>query len=372
MRQRWIALTGALLFVANLASGLTSEQRLFTIPYGTGKDQVAVPSLQRTGLEEGEGHLAQAPVTIRRLRTGDFAILSERYYEGTILQIFSPEGKLRSYTQLPIDTHTAVIDYEGNVYSTRCVIIPDDLEKETLLSAFRSDGKPLPVEGIRAQLASLLKEMNPEYWYPPIACRDGALHIPVHCRSAEEAERTLRLITITKSGSVEVSDFTFTFRLPKYVYPVCLPDCELGVIEFSSGVDSVTDSGIALRRKSGALIVRGSLTDEDLDLIGLVDLDYPFLFRSDSLVAKHESLILFIGARYKDESVPLGFPCHVNFIVLLDRQGKVRKLGQFDKPVGAHNVWDTDGEGNLYYLAFTKEGAEMRKLVIREVPTGTP
>lgn len=360
MRQRWMALTGVLLLVVNLASGVASEQRLFTIPYGTGKDQVAAPPLERSELC---GPFEQAPATMRRLRTGDFAILSYRYNEGVILQIFSPEGKLRSYTQLPVETHDTVIDYEGNVYSVRYAV-PADLEKETLLRAFSKDGKPLPVEGIRNQLASLLKEMNLQYLGTPIVCCDGALHIPAYCRAPKETEETLKLITITKSGSVKVSDFSYPIRLPKHGYPICLPDCELGVIEFSS-VDPVTDSGIALRRKSGALIVRGSLAEEDWDSIGLRGLDLPFLLRNYPLVAKPESLILFISARYKDESAPLGFPVNTNIMVLLDRSGKVRKLGQFDTPVGALNVWDTDGEGNVYYLAFTKEGAEMRKLVIR-------
>ncbi len=360
MRQKLMALTGLLLLVANLVSGVASEQRLFTIPYGTGKDQVAVPPLERSELF---GPFEQAPATMRRLRTGDFAILSNRHNEGVILQIFSPEGKLLSYTQLPVKIHDSVIDHEGNVYSV-LYAVPADLEKETLLRAFSKDGKPLPVEGIRNQLASLLKEMNLQYLGPPIACCDGAIHIPVCCRSPEETEETIKLITITKSGSVEVSDFSYPIRFPKFGYPICLPGCELGFIEYSS-VDSVTDSGIALLRKSGALIMRASLEEKDLEVIGLRGLDYPFLLRGLCLVAKHESLILFITARYKDESAPLGFPVNTNIMVLLDRSGKVRKLGQFDTPVGSHNVWDTDGEGNVYYLAFTKEGAEMRKLVIK-------
>jgi len=361
MRPKLMALTGLLLFVANFALGLASEQRLFTIPYGKGKDQVAVPPLERSELF---GPFEQAPATMRRLRTGDFAILSNRYNEGVILQIFSPEGKLRSYAHIPIPTYNAVIDYEGNVYSVKYAV-PADLEEETLLRAFSKDGRPLPVEGIRNQLASLLKEMNLQYLGTPIMCCDGALHIPVNCRSPEETEETIKLITITRWGSVEVSDFSYPIRSPKYGYPICLPGCELGFIEFSSGVDSVTDSGIALLRKSGDLIMRASLEEKDLDVIGLRGLDYPFLNRSEPLVAKSESLILFIHARYKDESAPLGFPMNTNIMVLLDRSGKVRKLGQFDTPVGSHNVWDTDGEGNVYYLAFTKEGAEMRKLVIK-------
>ncbi len=349
MRHRLVSLAGLLLLVANLASVLASEQRLFTIPYGKGKDQVAVPSL-----EEPDPELAaftQAPATIRRLRTGDFAILSRRYHEGVILQIFSPEGKLRSYTQLPIDVYDAVIDYDGNVYSV-WYVLPEDLDKESFLRGFSSDGKPLPLEAIREQVASLLKKMKLQYLGTPIACCDGTLHIPVYCRSSTEI--VPKLITITKSGSVEVSELA---QLGSY--PVCLPGCELGIVEFS-GSPSYVGSEIVLRRKSGAKIMQTSLKEDDLDF---GDLDYPFLLRSWSLVAKHESLILFIVANYKSESATLGFPVNVMIMVLLDSQGRALKLRQFDTPVGSFNVWDTDSEGNVYYLAFTKEGAEMRKLV---------
>ena len=98
MRYRHYAWMGILLVGISCAWAQISEQRLFTIPYGTGKDQVAVPPLEDT--ESELGAITQAPATIRRLRTGDFAILSRRHNEGVTLQIFSSEGKLRSYTQL--------------------------------------------------------------------------------------------------------------------------------------------------------------------------------------------------------------------------------------------------------------------------------
>ena len=351
MRHRLVSLTGLLLLVANLASVLASDQRLFTIPYGTGKDQVAVPPLEDT--ESELGAFTQAPATIRRLRTGDFAILSRRHNEGVTLQIFSPEGKLRSYTKLPIDINEAVIDYDGNIYSVS-YIFPEDLDKESFLRAFSSDGKPLPLEATRERVASLLKEMKPQFLGTPVACCDGALHIPVYCRSSTET--IPKLITITKSGSLEVSELA---QLASY--PVCLPGCEIGILEYSSPEG---DTEIILRRKSGAEIARAAV---DTGLVADLTSEGGVLFlnHDNSFVAKDNHLVVPFLVSYKNEDKTLGFPKHTNIFVILDSKGKVIMRVPFDTPVGTHRAWDTDSEGNVYYLAFTKEGAEMRKLTIR-------
>ena len=349
MRYRHYAWMGILLVGISCAWAQISEQRLFTIPYGTGKDQLAVPPLR----EEIESVPTQAPIAMRRLQTGDFVIIAYRRDEGVVVQVFSAEGRLKSYAQLRgVGPDEPLAVYEGNIYFFSYAV-PKDLDREELMLAFRTDGKAIPLDETRRQLATVLKEINFDGYGEPKTCGE-VLYIPVYCRVGGETHR--KVITLTKSGDIEVGES----ELPLFGYPVCLPGCELGIVEFS-GNPSYVDSEIVLRRKSGAKIMQTSLKEDDLDLDGL---EFLHLLRSWSLVAKQESLILFISAKYKSESATLGFPVNVTVMVLLDSQGRAMKLRQFDMPVGSHNVWDSDSEGNVYYLAFTKEGAEMRKLTM--------
>ncbi|MFN3689584.1 MAG: hypothetical protein ACK4UU_01510, partial [Fimbriimonadales bacterium] len=140
MRHRLYTLTGFLLIAVSCAWTQISEQRLFTIPYGTGKDQIAVPPLR----EEIESvPTTQAPIIMRRLQTGDFALVSNRRADGVVLQVFNAEGQLRSYAQLAnVDPAAPLTVYDGKVYSF-LYAVPADLEREELMQAFRFDGKPV-------------------------------------------------------------------------------------------------------------------------------------------------------------------------------------------------------------------------------------
>lgn len=352
MRHRLYTLTGLLLIAVSCAWAQISEQRLFTIPYGTGKDQLAVPPLR----EEIESVPTQAPIVMRRTQTGDFVIVSYRRGDGVVLQVFNAEGQLRSYAQLAnVDPAAPLTVYEGNVYSF-LYAVPADLKRDELMQAFRSDGKPVPLDEVRHRLVAVLKEIRFDGFGEPVVCGDS-LHIPVYCRSDGATHR--KLITLTKSGDIEISD------LPLYGYPMCLPGGELGVLEFDSPEEN---TGITLRQRTVNKTVCASLKEEQeriLDICAERGLHFPFLAHSWSLVAKNNSLIIFYLARYENNNTALGFPVNTKIMTIIDSKGQLVKRIQFDTPVGTLRVWDTDNEGNIYYLAFTKEGAEMRKLVIR-------
>ena len=167
----------------NTQNAQLSTTPLFTVPYGTAANQISL--VQGSTQTEGDFVDSEYPFLLRRLRTGEFLILSKRK-SGLFVQIFNSSGQLqRSWecNESIGDLYSLEVDRQGRLYCLRYLEgrnLQNGQTKQQILSIYDNNGKQISNNDYDKLLLENL--MNIKFEFPIldlVVDRKGVVYIPV-------------------------------------------------------------------------------------------------------------------------------------------------------------------------------------------------
>ncbi|BCW97106.1 MAG: hypothetical protein WHS44_04915 [Fimbriimonadales bacterium] len=397
----------AILFTGLLAESQTSETPvasslptpastvLFTIPYGSAENQIYIESTPGPG--EGEFGLGLAPVGFCVLADDSVALVGGRPASSShelAVQVFAQDGQLKRFVPHPsvytFDRTSVLLHHDGSVYYIASNVFVDylyerpssapdpdhnhpdssdtkdkPLSEKTLaisrlLTVVDAKGKvdATLTEALRDQLRSLLSARDDLWSFGDYAVVDGRgtvyISVLLASRAGEEYAKT-PLAKLSPTGAAEWVEEPPGRLVRSY-------DGSMAYVKFErheNPRDEAWVSAYTFVDTGGKQIARFQAPPR-ASRRSLITLD-PVLIRRDRL-----AIVSFEGTPpdkpNRAAQIPLPFQAYYRLMVITP-EGKIVHEDWVQGPPVAGSC-ATDGKGNLYYLNFTDEGVEVKKISV--------
>lgn len=336
----WILLVVTAAATHSVDSTRGATETLFSLSYGTRQGEVRWKPMSADGEFDDE-----RPLLFRRLRNGDFLILS-KIADRLLVQIFTQTGQPRnSYT---IDrSYLSLADVyatsEGTVY---CLsqLNTDVSEANPILQMYDTEGKPTAV--VKDELLSdTLKQLQADFVHPlslKVEEKSGDVFFLVHS-SDKTAQHWIRVRPRSESVDILPNHGWITRDVDGLLLLRFSPESYLSPIQEveASALDGTTIAKFPVQ---------------------LRQLPRDLLFFRENFVISPDKKFIVIEAFGNDHEEKDDQSFLVRYLGIYDRDGK--EILVLRTTVLGGRMWDVDSEFNLYYLHFTDRGVEARKLRI--------
>jgi hypothetical protein len=374
----------------------TQQQRtselLFFIPYG--EQDIEIYIEPATGPGEGDGIGQTTPVAFRRLADGNLMIVGGRK-GGLAAQVFDQSGKLVRFVRyewgMP-DHDLLYLTGDGSLYILRRILFDNRaINSGIVVQSDSTDVQDIDVQGnpVPEQPAE-----HPSYLviFDPDGKRNGELASRfieqlVELVNNEDFDSIGGGLAVTTTGEVLVEYATpvqpegyALVRLARLRTsgekqtltapgrpPIRLYDGSIGYLQASPREegDSEQVSEVRIVREDVSVLARFKIPVSVREKGRVVLGDYS---TPDPILVSPNRLALLVcdysydDNGYKSIEKVRGVRMWRQYLIVLDPSGEV----VFEEPIMTvgemQHLCDTDGKGNLYYLNFTNEGVEVRRV----------
>ncbi len=351
----------------------TSSKKLFIIPYGEAPNQIYLESPEGPG--EGENIWAIVPVTFRVLHDGNLVIVGGRHKHLTA-QLFDLRGQLVRFTEYEharsLDNELLDIGVDGRLYICRRLLM-QDLQHTFQTEQDRPSANQLLFIGnldgttnrnlcdkLQSDLCKVVESNKFEMLGIDLVVSNTADVFVSLCSPLQAGEPChYQLVRLHPLENPKL------LSAPPGMPAVRLYDGSIGYLQYKVSEKQQVASGVKILREDGTILAEFEIPDSVYKKGNLILGDGgspdPVLVRADRLVLLLQDDSLQSDGSRKTLVTVNGIPIYPYSLVVLDSSGAVVFEESFGA-IGMQRLCDTDGKGNLYYLNFTKEGVEVRRV----------